>query len=236
MFFCFTVRNKYSNGKITCAVWVLNTQWRIMARFVFSAFLMLFGLQGFSQQASNAARSSPSDDVNVRIGTAAGGQTFPATGVPFGMTQWTPQTREGEAKCIAPYYASDSRIQGFRGSHFLSGSCAQDYGSFTVMPLPTNAKLGAVAQASSFNRDSEVARPYLYAVDLAESGIHAEITGSERSGMMRFRYANGEKVGWLSVENNVRLGCGVITVDSRVHRFEQRAGRWALGETTQRPP
>ncbi len=147
------------------------------------------------------------------IGTAAEGQTFPATGVPFAMTQWTPQTRAGEEKCVAPYYAADTRIQGFRGSHFLSGSCAQDYGSFTLMPLASPEKLGADEQSSPFSRASERARPYLYSVDLTESGIHAEITGSLRSGMMRFRFAPGEKTGWLSVENNMRLGNGMIRID-----------------------
>jgi len=72
--------------------------------------------------------------VNEYIGTANAGQTFPSTAPPFAMTQWTPQTREGNVKCIAPYYYADDRIQGFRGSHFLSGSCTQDYGSMTLMP------------------------------------------------------------------------------------------------------
>src|SRR6478672_3045707 len=53
--------------------------------------------------------------------------TIPAVGLPFGMTQWTPQTRNTENKCIAPYYYTDSLINGFRGSHWLSGSCTQDY-------------------------------------------------------------------------------------------------------------
>jgi len=149
----------------------------------------------------------------MMIGTAAEGQTFPATGVPFAMTQWTPQTRAGESKCVAPYYAADTLIQGFRGSHFLSGSCAQDYGSFTVMPMADPAKLGATEQTSSFSRASEHARPYLYSVDLTDSGIHADITGSQRSGMMRFRFAAGEKTGWLSVENNMRLGRGTVRID-----------------------
>src|SRR6185503_17883164 len=99
-------------------------------------------------------------------GTGGEGQTFPATGVPFGMTQWTPQTREGERKCIAPYYAADSRIQGFRGSHFLSGSCTQDYGSVTLMPLLSDKKLGDVARSSAFQRTSETIHPYKYEVEL----------------------------------------------------------------------
>jgi putative alpha-1,2-mannosidase len=114
---------------------------------------------------------------------------------------------------VAPYYAADTHIQGFRGSHYLSGSCTQDYGSFTIMPMARPAKLGASEQTSSFSRSSEHARPYLYSVDLADSGIRADITGSQRSGMMRFRFAAGEKTGWLSVENNVRRGNGKVRID-----------------------
>ena len=156
---------------------------------------------------------SPVDKVNVRIGSAGDGQTFPSAGVPFAMTQWTPQTREGEAKCVAPYYAADTRIQGFRGSHFLSGSCAQDYGSFTVMPLSSPEKLDALGRSSSFSRQSEHARPDEYSVDLKDSGIHADLTGAAHSGMMRFRYKAGEKVGWIDIENNIRLGEGTIRID-----------------------
>jgi predicted alpha-1,2-mannosidase len=166
-----------------------------------------------AQVKESRPRLSLADQVNVLIGTASEGQTFPATGVPFAMTQWTPQTRAGEVKCVAPYYSADTRIQGFRGSHFLSGSCAQDYGSFTLMPLNDSSKLDDVERSSAFQRSSEKARPYLYSVDLADSGIHAEITGSERSGMMRFRFAPGRKIGWLAVESNLRLGKGTMRID-----------------------
>jgi predicted alpha-1,2-mannosidase len=156
---------------------------------------------------------SLADRVNVLIGTSADGQTFPATGVPFAMTQWTPQTRAGETKCVAPYYVADTRIQGFRGSHFLSGSCAQDYGSFTLMPLNDSSKLGDAERSSSFSHSTEQAHPYFYGVDLADSGIHAEITGAERSGMMQFRFSVGRKTGWIAIENNLRLGNGTIKID-----------------------
>jgi predicted alpha-1,2-mannosidase len=172
---------------------------------------MLLTLPCCAAQSQRAG--SLADQVNMMIGTSADGQTFPATGVPFAMTQWTPQTREGELKCVAPYYVADTRIQGFRGSHFLSGSCAQDYGSFTLMPLVDNTKLGDVERASGFSRQSERARPYEYSVDLSDSGIHAEITGSERAGMMQFRFPAGTKLGWIAVENNLRLGKGSVRID-----------------------
>jgi predicted alpha-1,2-mannosidase len=182
----------------------------MLSRAFVATLLLSTSLHAAQQKARNP---SLADQVNVLIGTAADGQTFPATGVPFAMTQWTPQTRAGETKCIAPYYEADSRIQGFRGSHFLSGSCAQDYGSFTLMPLNDSSKLRDVERSSSFLRSNEHAHPYRYSVDLTDSGIHAELTGAERCGMMQFRFAPGRKTGWLAVENNLRLGQGSVRID-----------------------
>lgn len=66
--------------------------------------------------------------VDTRVGTAeattmtAGlfgkgseehGQTLPAVCVPHGMNLWTPQTRDTEEKCVAPYYHADGMLQGF---------------------------------------------------------------------------------------------------------------------------
>src|SRR3954467_12144740 len=66
--------------------------------------------------------------------------TIPAVTMPFGMTQWTPQTRMSEKKCLPPYYYRDTLFSGIRGSHWLSGSCTQDYGSVTVMPVTGTLK------------------------------------------------------------------------------------------------
>jgi predicted alpha-1,2-mannosidase len=185
------------------------------------AVALLLAISPFSAAAQGPGLS-PADRVHEMIGTAAEGQTFPATGFPFAMTQWTPQTRAGEPKCVAPYYQADTRIQGFRGSHFLSGSCAQDYGSFTLMPLNDSSKLGDAERSSAFSRSTEQAHPYLYSVDLTDSGIHADITGGERSGMMQFRFAPGRTSGWLAVENNLRLGLGSIQIDPERHEITGR--------------
>jgi predicted alpha-1,2-mannosidase len=153
--------------------------------------------------------------VNPLVGTAGEGQTFPIAGVPFAMTDWTPQTRDGETKCVAPYYFSDTRIQGFRGSHFLSGSCTQDYGSFTVMPVSGKLKLGAEARASAFSHAEESAHPYQYSVRLSDYDIQAEMTGTLRCGLMRFLYKR-RGAAWLVVENNRRPGVtqGQMSLDA----------------------
>jgi predicted alpha-1,2-mannosidase len=147
------------------------------------------------------------DLVNPLVGTAGQGQTFPIAGVPFAMTDWTPQTRDGEAKCVAPYYSDDKRIQGFRGSHFLSGSCTQDYGSFTVMPVSGRLKLSAENRASAFTHAEETARPYQYSVRLSDYDIRADLTGTLRCGLLRFQY-NRTGAAWLVFQTNRRPGVG----------------------------
>jgi len=175
----------------------------------------------------------PADQVNPLIGTAGEGQTFPAVGVPFGMTQWTPQTRDGEVKCIAPYYESDTRIQGFRASHFPSGSCTQDYGSVTVMPVEGELKLGAAERASAFQRVNEKARPYRYDVTLDDSGIQASIAATSRGGILEFRFTRAGKA-WILVQANSRPGEGEVRIDrdrreisgfNPVHRLYAGAGK-----------
>lgn len=150
--------------------------------------------------------------VNEYIGTANQGQTFPSTAPPFAMTQWTPQTREGNVKCIAPYYFADERIQGFRGSHFLSGSCTRDYGSMTLMPESGDLKLSAAERGSRFNHAEEAVMPYRYAVRLRDYGIAAEMSGTTRSGMMRFRFARGGQ-SWILAEANSSKGDGTVRID-----------------------
>lgn len=164
--------------------------------------------------AAQPQRTTAVDLVHPLVGTSSEGQTFPIAGVPFAMSDWTPQTEDGERKCIAPYYYKDTRIQGFRGSHFMSGSCAQDYGSFTVMPLRDATKLEAEERSSAFLHTAEHATAYRYAVDLQDSGIHAELTGTLHCGMMEFRYPTDAKTATIVLEGNLRLGSGTVIVDA----------------------
>ncbi len=156
--------------------------------------------------------AAPADQANLMIGTSGGGQTYPAAGVPFGMTQWAPQTRAGEQKCMAPYYYADKRIEGIRGSHFMSGSCTQDYGSVTLMPVSGSLKLDAQERASAFSHAEEEAEPYRYAVTLADYGIQAEVTATSHASILRFVFERPGKA-WILVQSNSRSGDGSVTID-----------------------
>ncbi|MDE6194185.1 MAG: GH92 family glycosyl hydrolase [Muribaculaceae bacterium] len=171
--------------------------------------------------------------VDTRVGTAeattmtAGlfgkgseehGQTVPAVCVPHGMTLWTPQTRDTEEKCIAPYYYADTELQGFRASHWISGGCTQDYGSVSLAALDGKLRTSPLSRASRLDRSSEVARPDYYSVTLPDEGLKAEMTGLSRSGIFRFTY-DTDGIGHLVVNPNTDEGAGWIEVDTVRHEI-----------------
>jgi predicted alpha-1,2-mannosidase len=179
---------------------------------------ILLALLAFLPVSTSFAQLAPVDHAHPLVGTANEGQTYPAAGVPFAMTHWTPQTRAGEIKCVAPYYYADTTIQGFRGSHFLSGSCVPDYGSVTLMPSVAVLKTSAVDRASRFTRDSEHATPYSYKVDLTDAGVTSEITGTIHAGMMLFTFDRAGD-GSIIVENNARGGDGWVLVNPKTQEI-----------------
>ncbi len=158
----------------------------------------------------------PLDLVDTRVGTDAAvtktaglfgkgseehGQTLPAVGVPHGMNLWTPQTRDTEQKCIAPYYYSDTRLQGFRNSHWIVGGCTQDYGSMTLHAMSGKLRTSPSERATLIDRNSEIARPDYYSVFLPEENLKAEMAGLSRAGIFRFTYGE-DGIGHLVVNHN----------------------------------
>jgi predicted alpha-1,2-mannosidase len=159
--------------------------------------------------------------------------TIPAVTVPFAMTQWTPQTQPGESKCIPPYYYKDNRFSGLRGSHWISGSCMQDYGSFTVMPI--TGKLKTSNYAATFNHADEEAAPNLYQINLKQYQLKAAVTATERCGMMQFTMAKTDSL-YLLITPNSNYHEGFIKVDAKkgevygynpAHRIYQGWGKSA---------
>ena len=118
-------------------------------------------------------------------GSEEHGQTLPAVLVPNGQTFWTPQTRDTEKKCVAPYYYTDSLFQGIRASHWLVGGCTQDYGSFTIAALSGKLRLQPEARATRFSHDHEVSHPYYYKVYLPDEHLFVEMTALSHSAFLR---------------------------------------------------
>lgn len=139
-------------------------------------------------------------------------QVIPAVTAPFGLTNWTPQTRATEQKCLAPYYYDDKKIQGFRGTHWMSGSCTQDYGSFTLMPVTGTLRTMPEARAGAYRHETETATPAYYAVRLDDYAIRVEVTATARAALFRITF---EEAGDASVilQPNSDEGQGGVFID-----------------------
>ena len=168
-------------------------------------------------------------------GTEKHGQTLPAVLEPNGMNFWTPQTRCSEEKCIAPYYYGDDKFRGFRNSHWLVGGCAQDYGSFTLMPMMDSLRLKVKERFSRFNHHDEVSHPDYYSVLLPDEHLKAEMTGISHSAIFRFTYQKDGKAYFVICPNSDRNE-GFVAVDKEknciygynpVHRIYQGWGEKA---------
>jgi len=153
--------------------------------------------RGFSQGMLHAA-AQDSDDVtsrvNIIIGTGGHGHCFPGATVPFGAVQLSPDTYDDGWDWCAGYHRSDTSIMGFTHTH-LSGTGCGDLLDILVMPRTGEVKLvpgtrenPETGYRSRFSHDDETAEPGYYSVLLKDTGIHAELTATERTGLHQYTF------------------------------------------------
>ena len=186
-------------------------------------------------------------DLNTMVGTApantktAGlfgkgseehGQTLPAVLSPNGQNFWTPQTRDTEKKCQAPFYYTDSLFQGIRNSHWIVGGCTQDYGSFTLAALGGKLRLKPEERATPFSHTDEISHPHYYAVHLYKEHLKLEMTGSSHAAIFRITPEQDGPV-HIVLNHNSDAGEGYLEIDPQnktiygynpVHRIYQGWG------------
>jgi predicted alpha-1,2-mannosidase len=157
--------------------------------------------------------------VNPLIGTqksAIGyGATMPFVTAPFGMTSWVAQTRQNKIS-ITSYNYDDKTISGFIGTH-QPAVWMGDYGYVTIVPQSGPLRTKPEERAVAFRHEDETARPDYYAVTLASS-LHAEITGSERAALMRFRFPKTGDARILVEASRPGIN-GFATVDIQHHEI-----------------
>lgn len=155
---------------------------------------------------------TPYSLVDPHIGTANEGQTTPAVGEPFAMTNWIPEAHATEKKCISPYLFADTKLTGFRASHWMSGSCTQDYGSVTLMPTSGELHTAPDDRAAAFSHGDEITQPAFYSVRLPAYNETVEMTAGIRAGMLRVTYSKAGTAN-LIIEPNARMKDGWVKVD-----------------------
>ncbi len=144
-------------------------------------------------------------------GTEHNAQVQPSVTMPFGMTNWSAQTTNVEKKCTSAYYYKDSVITGFRGSHWLSGSCTQEYGSFAVMPVSGDLVCDPNLRGSLFSHNEEIAKPSYYKVNLQDYDMIAEMTATTRCAIFQFTFQN-EGPAHIVINPNSDEGEGFVRV------------------------
>ena len=168
-------------------------------------------------------------------GSEEHGQTLPAVLVPNGQNFWTPQTRDTEVKCIAPYYYADSLWQGMRNSHWIVGGCTQDYGSFTIAALGGQLRTAPEKRATHFSHDGEVSHPHYYAVGLPDEHLRVELTASAHGAIMHITPDRDQQVHVIFQPNSdegeggasIDLGSHSVYGYNPVHRIYQGWGERA---------
>lgn len=190
--------------------------------------------QDFTKYVQPLSGTAPATTIAAKKHAEAGSEknanTIPAVTLPFAMTQWTAQTRTTEKKCIPPYFYNDSMITGFRATHWISGSCMQDYGSFTFMPVVGKLKTAVNEYAMPFSHDDEKATPYYY--QLTTQSVSTEITSTLRCGIIRFTMLQDDSLYVLIIPNSdygkgevqVIKQSNEITASNPVHRIYQGWG------------
>ena len=178
--------------------------------------------------------------VNPLVGTqksAIGyGGTMPFVTTPFGMTDWTPQTRQNKISIVS-YNYDDQSISGFIGTH-QPAIWMGDYGYVTVIPQVGELRTTPESRKLRYSHASETARPDYYAVSLdagADGKIQTEMTATERCGLFRFTFPPAAQARVI-IEASRPGVAGMAAVDAGVreitgynpHRMDAHLGPFAL--------
>ena len=147
--------------------------------------LLLLCLAACTQQPQADYVTDAAQYVDPFIGTGGHGHTFPGATVPFGMVQFSPDTRMNDWDGCSGYHTSDNTILGFSTTH-LSGTGCSDYGDFRFLPY-----VGEYQNEFAFKHENEDASAGYYSVVL-ENGVKVELTTGYRVGMMRCTFPSTE--------------------------------------------
>ena len=146
---------------------------------------------------------TPVDWVNTFVGTGSSvgpeyGGTMPFVSTPFGMTNWTPQTRQNRIS-VSSYEYHDQYIEGFIGTH-QPAIWMGDYGYITLMPETGSMNFAPENRRMPFTHKDETSTPYYYAVTMGSDAAHrikTEMTATDHAGYLRFTYPKSAKANVL---------------------------------------
>ena len=171
------------------------------ARSMRAAGLLFLAALAMAGGATAQSRPDPVDWVNPYIGTggtdagAEYGGMAPLVTTPFGMTNWTAQTRQNRIS-VASYAYEDQWITGFIGTH-QPAVWMGDYGYVTLMPEMGGLQPSPEYRRLKFSHADETVTPYYYSVRMGDAAggrrIFAEMTATDHAGYLRFTFPAGTR-------------------------------------------
>lgn len=138
--------------------------------------------------------------VDPFIGTTYTGHTFPCAVYPFGMMQPGPQTGCIGWDYYGGYRYEDTIMQGFSQNR-LNGTGCPDMGDLLMMPFC--GKSTAEGFKSTFSKDSEVATPGYYAVQLADNSVKVELTTTPHVALHRYTFGKKNPAVYINFQSGV---------------------------------
>lgn len=191
---------------------------------------------------ASEVKSDLTQYVKPSIGTGGYGHCTPAATVPFGAVQLGPDTGDHGWNHCSGYHYDDKSILGFSHTH-LSGTGIGDLLDFRVTPAfiaeyMTQARPEEFA--AEFSHDDEHSEPGYYSVLLANSGIFAEFTTTERVGYHRYHFPENDGCLIIDLEPVWRLDArkpnepslvlsSALNVDEATITASRSTDAWAKG-------
>lgn len=136
--------------------------------------------------------------VDPFIGTGFNGHTFPGAVLPEGMIQLSPDTELMGWHSSSGYHFDKDTLFGFSHTH-LSGTGMGGLGDILFLPF-TEDKSKYIEDTDDYkkaisvkmDKSSEIAEVGYYSVKIADNGIKAELTASNRVGFHRYTYPQNQ--------------------------------------------
>ena len=189
-----------------------SIQLKATIKLLFISIIAFFSCQNLTKEDDNNLTKF----VDPFIGSGGHGHVFVGANVPFGGVQLGPSNFYKGWDWSSSYHYTDSIVKGLTHLN-LSGTGVTDLGELILMPTTGKRKtwsgathtkfLGHVkkswykthgdkkpeeAYASFYRKETEVAKPGYYSVQLDDYDIKVELTASERVGMHRYTFPESE--------------------------------------------
>ena len=165
----------------------------------------LIAAVAFALMSGTASAAEPTDLVRPLAGTSnSRWMVFPGPTLPMGMVKLSPDNQS--QMWNGGYEYTVASISGFSLLHNMA------LRSFAIMPSvgplnldPTSSRfqpgspegpfggMWTAGWRSRFDKSTEVAKTGYYGVDLMDSGIKAELTATERTGLLRFTFPQSDE-------------------------------------------